>query len=83
MAVDRYTKAVLTVIAVCLVWLSFGGSSPVARVNAQISEQRVIVTGWMDQNGAVRPFPAPYWAGKSEPGKPVPPSPLPIWNTNP
>jgi hypothetical protein len=83
MTVDLYTKAVLTAIAVCLAWLAFGASSPTARLNAQGAEQRVIVTGWTDQNGSVRPFPAPYWAGKVEPGKPVPPSALPIWRTNP
>lgn len=83
MAVDRYTKAVLTVIALCLVWLSFGGSSLPTRVNAQGGEQRVIVAGWMDENGTVRPLPAAYWAGKGEPGKPVPPSALPIWSINP
>jgi hypothetical protein len=80
MAVDRYTKVVLTVIAACLVWLSFGRSSLTTRVNAQGSEQRVIVAGWMDENGTVRPLPAAYWAGKGEPGKPVPPSALPIWS---
>jgi hypothetical protein len=83
MAVDRYTKAVLTVIAACLVWLSFGGASPIARVDAQGSDQRVVITGWMDQNGTFRPLPAAYWAGKPEPGKPTAASPLPIWNTNP
>ena len=83
MAVDRYTKAVLTVIAACLVWLSFSGASPIARVDAQGTDQRVMITGWMDQNGTFRPLPAAYWAGKPEPGKPSAPAPLPIWNTNP
>lgn len=35
MTVDRYTKTVLTIIAVCLVWLSLGGSSLLPRVEAQ------------------------------------------------
>ena len=82
MTVDRYTKAVLTVIAACLLWLSLGGNFDSA-LHAQGEYQRVIVAGWMDQNGFVRPLPAAYWAGKPEAGKPIPPAPLPIWNPNP
>ena len=63
MAVDRYTKVVLTVIAVCLVWLSFGGSS-VTSVSAQ-SGERVLLAGWVDEKGAVRQFPAVAWGPAS------------------
>lgn len=59
MAGDRYTKAVLTVIAACLVWLSLGGPSLITPVNAQADAQPVLLRGWVDQNGAVVSFPAP------------------------
>jgi hypothetical protein len=52
MKVDRYTRVVLTVIAVCLVWLSLGGPSLLTPVAAQQSRQsgyeRVIIAGWID-----------------------------------
>ena len=56
MAVDRYTKLVLTVIAVCLVWLSLsvGGPSLMTPVSAQ-TNQRVLIAGWVDESGG-RPF---------------------------
>ena len=57
MAVDRYTKAVLTVIAVCLVWLSLGGPSMMTPVSAQADGNRVILAGWVDETGAVVSFP--------------------------
>jgi hypothetical protein len=59
MAVDRYTKLVLTVIAVCLVclvWLSAGGPSLITPVSAQ-TNQRVLIAGWVDESGAVFSFP--------------------------
>ena len=56
MAVDRYTKLVLTVIAGCLVWLTIGGPSPMTPVSAQ-TNQRVLVAGWVDESGAVFSFP--------------------------
>jgi len=63
MAVDRYTKLVLTVIAVCLVclvWLSAGGPSPITPVSAQqgVEGNRVILAGWVDARGVVVPLPA-------------------------
>jgi hypothetical protein len=58
MAADRYTKAVLTVIAICLVWLSLGGASVLPTVTAQSSE-RVVLAGWVDQGGNVRTLPTP------------------------
>lgn len=48
MAVDRYTKAVLTVIAVCLVWLSMGPSL-IPPVKAQ--NDRVVRHGVADAFG--------------------------------
>ena len=81
MTVDRYTKAVLTVIAVCLLWLSMGGPSLITPVKAQ--ENRVYLAGWIDEQGYTRPLPIPPAAGKGAPGKPVPPAPLPIWQSNP
>ena len=55
MAVDRYTKVVLTVIAVCLVWLSAGGPSLITPVSAQADG--VLLRGWVDESGAVMSFP--------------------------
>jgi hypothetical protein len=57
MAGDRYTKAVLTVIAVCLVWLSLGGPSLMTPVSAQGDGQRVMLSGWVDEKGSVVAFP--------------------------
>ena len=78
MMVDRYTKVVLTVIAVCLAWLSVGGPSLVTPVNAQ--NDRVYLQGWVDERGTFRPFPAYPPAGAAEAGKPVRPAPLPVWD---
>ena len=55
MAVDRYTKLVLTVIAVCLVWISLGGPALITPVSAQADG--VILRGWVDQSGGVFSFP--------------------------
>ena len=56
MSVDRYTKAVLTVIAACLVWLSVGGPSLLTSVSAQANDQRVVISGWVDGDGRFRPL---------------------------
>jgi hypothetical protein len=80
MAVDRYTKVVLTVIAACLVWLSVGGPSLITPVKAQ--SDRVYLAGWIDEKGASRQFPIPPGTGIAEPGRPVTPTPLPIWQWN-
>lgn len=44
---DAYTKTILTVIAVCLIWICARDFAPVstAQANAQQRAQRVIVTG--------------------------------------
>jgi len=51
MRVDLYTKAVLTVIAACLVWLCVGGRLPSTTVSAQDRVSRVLVAGWVDAGG--------------------------------
>jgi hypothetical protein len=86
MSVDRYTKAVLTLIAVCLVWLSLGGPSLIAPVSAQATGDRVILAGWVDESGRVLSFPAappiPDYTrpriGDQIPMKPRTSSPLPV-----
>ena len=83
MSVDRYTKVVLTVIAACLVWIAAGGPSPMTPVNAQSNNgQHVVLSGWLDQNGNVRPFPNPVLpSGSRKPGDgggPITPWGLPI-----
>jgi len=89
MAVDRYTKLVLTVIAVCLVclvWLSAGGPSLITPVSAQADG--VLLRGWIDESGAVISFPkaTPFYCnrlgdiGPCE-SKPRTTSPLPTVET--
>jgi len=78
MSVDRYTKIILTVIAVCLVWLSLGGPSLITPVSAQ--NDRVYLAGWIEDGGAFRPFPRVPGAARPEAGKPVAPAPLPVWD---
>ncbi len=53
---DLYTKAVLTIIAVCLVWISLGGPSLLAPISAQQQNrtsgyERVLIAGWIDNGG--------------------------------
>lgn len=57
MSVDRYTKLVLTVIAVCLMWIAAGGPSLITPVKAQTGD-RVLLAGWVDATGNVLRFPA-------------------------
>ena len=52
MTVDRYTKAVLTVIAGCLLWMCVMGAGP--RLSAQ---QAVVDLGSFFQNAPARPQP--------------------------
>jgi hypothetical protein len=78
MPVDRYTKLVLTVIAVCLVWIAVGGPSLITPLSAQ--NDRVYLQGWIDERGGFRPFPAYPPAGVVEPGKMARPAPLPVWD---
>ena len=80
MAADRYTKTVLTVIAVCLVWLSLGGPSFMTPVSAQ--NDRVVLAGWIDERGSFRSLPIPPGSGQAQPGQSAPATPMPIWQTN-
>ena len=50
MKIDLYTKAVLTVIALCLIWICVNGATPVANAQAgpQPAPTPVIL---VDQNG--------------------------------
>ena len=84
MAVDRYTKAVLTLIAVCLVWLSLGGPSLITPASAQgDTTEQILLRGWVDEKGNVVRFPqvpdfhdprASVFTGQA---KPLPSYPLP------
>jgi len=68
MSVDRYTKAVLTLIAACLVWLSAGGPSLLTPVSAQVDQQRVLISGWVDGDGKVHQI---YKSGSDTTAVPV------------
>jgi hypothetical protein len=41
--IDRYTKSVLTVIAVCLLVIAFRGASPIDKAQAQSGPVHVII----------------------------------------
>ena len=80
MRFDAYTKFVLTVIALCLIWLSVGGPSLLPSVSAQARQStasgysRVVIAGWVDENGGEHPLPPAKTdsTGKaSVPGVPV------------
>ena len=59
MSIDRYTKCVLTLIAVCLIWMSLGGPSllPTAHAQSGLPTDDVVLGGWRDANGVVWRFP--------------------------
>jgi hypothetical protein len=71
MRVDGYTKFVLTVIAVCLLWLSLGGPALFTVAQAQMPgpPERVLISGWVDASGGVHSLSQP--AGANVPGVPV------------
>ena len=46
MRIDLYTKAVLTVIAGCLVYLCVGRPSVLPQAHAQAQPSRVVIAGW-------------------------------------
>ena len=54
--IDTYTKVILTIIAVCLLWLSIGGPSMITVAAQDDRAQRVVVAGWADGSGYVRPM---------------------------
>ena len=53
MKADLYTKAMLTIIAVCLVWLCMGGPSLMTAAQAQSGRTEVVIVGWKE--GANQP----------------------------
>jgi hypothetical protein len=57
MTIDRYTKCVLTVIALCLIWMSVGGPALLPTARAQSQGMEVVLTGWKDSSGVVWPLP--------------------------
>jgi hypothetical protein len=81
MRIDRYTKVVLTVIALCLIWLSVGGPSLLPSVAAQGKQSqygsgygRVVIAGWVDEKNAEHPLPSAKTdatGNTSVPGVPV------------
>jgi hypothetical protein len=56
MRIDLYTRMVLTVIALCLVWLSLSGPSLLTPLSAQSGYERVIIAGWLDNAGVEHPL---------------------------
>ena len=79
---DRYTRFVLTVIAGCLLWLTFMDSPAATPVQAQLENQRVVLSGWVDGEGVVRKFPTPREAGVSPPRQGLLTQALPIFDTS-
>ena len=75
MSVDRYTKLVLTVIALCLVWLSLNGPTLITPVTAQVDRQSVYIAGWVGADGKVRQF------AQANRGGPII-DPIPVWDYN-
>lgn len=73
-AIDTYTKFVLTVIAGCLLWLCLAPVLRPVTVAAQPTE-RVAIAGWIDQNGNEIRLPARTGIGPA--GLPVAGSALP------
>jgi hypothetical protein len=70
MRIDFYTKTVLTVIAVCLVWIAIGGPSLIPAAQAQGSAiQNVRVVGWGNGSSAVADVQVVGWRA---------PLPLPV-----
>lgn len=59
MTIDRYTKTVLTVIALCLLYLCMGRPGIVTAATAQSSQPRVVLQGWVDSSGVEWKFPQP------------------------
>ena len=84
MRIDLYTKTVLTVIALCLVYLCIDRASISATVEAQAQEgqfqrallQRVVIAGWLDENGQERRLLG------NVPNSVKGPRPLPVFNAD-
>jgi len=59
MNTDLYTKGVLTVIAVCLIWLALGGPALLSAVQAQAKTPpggETWIRGWITADGAHMSF---------------------------
>lgn len=56
MRIDFYTKFVLTVIALCLLWMSLGGTALLPTVQARTGPERVVIAGWVDRLGSINEF---------------------------
>ena len=62
------------------------GSSPFEKREPRVQAadptgDYVILAGWRDEYGVVRPFESPWVLPRPEPGKPTAPGPLPVWNS--
>jgi len=55
MRTDLYTKSILTIIAVALLWLCAQNALSPKVALAQPSDQRVILAGYLDSSGKQRP----------------------------
>ena len=76
MRVDLYTKTLLTVIALCLVWIALGGPSLLPAVQAQgTNVQNVRVVGWEGGSAAVASVKIVGWGS---PGGAAQNLPLPV-----
>ena len=68
MRIDLYTKTVLTIIALCLVWIALGSATLLSPVHAQVSHaDGVAVSGWIDANGTEHRLPAPGGGPSAQP----------------
>jgi hypothetical protein len=80
MRIDVYTKAVLTVIALCLVYLCIDRAASGSPVQAQEGQfqrqllQRVVIAGWLDSEGRERRLPGTI------PNNATGPRPLPVFS---
>lgn len=74
MRIDFYTKAVLTIIAVALVWIAAGGASVLPVVDAQDrTPTRVVIVGW--EQGRQEPHarcPCPFESSRTTPDRRTP-----------
>jgi hypothetical protein len=56
--IDLYTRAMLTIIAACLIYLVLGGQSLFTPAHAASERTPVLISGWVDANGNVQELPA-------------------------
>jgi hypothetical protein len=72
--IDRYTKAVLTVIALCLLYLCMGRPGIMTPAAAQSSGYaRQVLAGWVDSTGVEWKFPQPKGAANGVSALPAEP----------